>query len=90
VTLVVANAGIVDQIARADRLSTDGWRKEVEVNLSGAYYTIRPALAGMRERLGGRVIVTSSVAAMIGVGGQVAYAATKAGLLGLVRSLAIE
>ena len=90
VTVVVANAGIVDQIARADRLSTEGWRREVDVNLSGAFFTVRPALAGLRERRGGRIIVTSSVASMIGTEGQVAYAATKAGLLGMVRTLALE
>lgn len=90
VAVVVANAGIVDQVAHADRLAPEGWRREVEVNLSGAFYTIRPALAGMKGQPGGRVIVFSSVAALGGLRGQVAYAATKAGLLGLVRTLALE
>lgn len=90
VDVVVANAGIVDQLAYADRLSPEGWSREVEINLSGAFYTIRPALPGMKQRSRGRIVVISSVAALGGLKGQVAYAATKAGLLGLVRTLALE
>jgi len=90
VGLVVANAGIVDQVAFAHRLDPRGWSRELDINLSGAFYTIRPALGGMRQRPGGRVIVISSVAALSGLPGQVAYTATKAGLLGLTRTLALE
>jgi NAD(P)-dependent dehydrogenase (short-subunit alcohol dehydrogenase family) len=90
VEVVVANAGIVDNIAYAERMSPDAWRREVDTNLSGAYFTIRPALAAMRERRAGRVVAISSVAAAGGLRGQIGYSATKAGLLGLVRALALE
>ena len=68
----------------------DAWRREVDVNLSGAYFTVRPALPGMRDRGDGRVVLISSVAAQGGLRGQIGYSATKAGLLGLARALALE
>jgi 3-oxoacyl-[acyl-carrier protein] reductase len=87
---VVANAAIVDRIADAERVSEDAWRGELDVNLTGAFLSLRPALAGMKERGGGRIVAISSTAATDGLAGQAAYAASKAGLLGLVRSLALE
>jgi NAD(P)-dependent dehydrogenase (short-subunit alcohol dehydrogenase family) len=90
VAAVVANAAIVDNIAAAERLSADAWRREVDVNLSGAFLSIQPAIAGMRERRAGRIVAISSVAATGGLRGQVSYSAAKAGLLGMVRTLAAE
>jgi NAD(P)-dependent dehydrogenase (short-subunit alcohol dehydrogenase family) len=87
---VVANAGVVDNIARAERLAPDAWRRELDVNLTGAFLTVQPALAGMRERGFGRIVVMSSGAATGGLRGQVSYSAAKAGLLGMVRTLALE
>jgi 3-oxoacyl-[acyl-carrier protein] reductase len=90
VAVVVANAAVVDHIQRAERVSADAWRREVDVNLTGAFLSIRPAIAGMRERRDGRVVVVSSGAAVGGLRGQVSYGASKAGLLGMVRTLALE
>lgn len=87
---VVANAAIVDRIAPAEKLSEEGWRNEIEVNLTGAFLSLQPAIAGMRERRRGRIVAVSSTAATDGLAGQAAYAASKAGLLGLVRTLALE
>jgi 3-oxoacyl-[acyl-carrier protein] reductase len=87
---VVANAAVVDRIAPAEKLTPDAWREELEVNLTGAFLSLQPALAGMRERGRGRVVAVSSTAATDGLAGQAAYAASKAGLLGLVRTLALE
>ena len=87
---VVANAAIVDHIARAERVAPAAWRHELDVNLTGAFLTVQPALAGMRERRRGRVVAISSGAATGGLRGQVSYAAAKAGLLGMVRTLALE
>jgi len=87
---VVANAAVVDRVAPAESLAEDAWRSELEVNLTGAFLSLQPALAGMRERGGGRVVAISSTAATDGLAGQAAYAASKAGLLGLVRTLALE
>jgi NAD(P)-dependent dehydrogenase (short-subunit alcohol dehydrogenase family) len=90
VDAVVANAAIVDRIAPAESVSEMAWRNEIEVNLTGAFLSLQPALAGMRERGRGRVVAISSTAATDGLAGQAAYAASKAGLLGLVRTLALE
>lgn len=87
---VVANAAIVDRIADAEKVSEESWRGELDVNLTGAFLSLQPALAGMKERGRGRIVAISSTAATDGLAGQAAYAASKAGLLGLVRTLALE
>jgi NAD(P)-dependent dehydrogenase (short-subunit alcohol dehydrogenase family) len=87
---VVANAAVFDKIALAERLSAESWRREVDVNLNGAFLSIQPALAGMRQRGVGRIVAMSSASANNGLRGQVAYTASKAGLLGMVRTLAVE
>jgi NAD(P)-dependent dehydrogenase (short-subunit alcohol dehydrogenase family) len=87
---VVANAGVADRLDRAATIDPEAWRAELEVNLTGAFLSLQPALAGMKERGGGRVVAVSSIAATDGLAGQVAYSAAKAGLLGMVRTLALE
>jgi 3-oxoacyl-[acyl-carrier protein] reductase len=90
VEAVVANAAIVDRVAPAERIGADAWREELDVNLTGAFLSLQPAIAAMRERRAGRLVVVSSTAATDGLAGQAAYGAAKAGLLGLVRTLALE
>ena len=90
VEAVVANAAVLDRVAPAERVSAEGWRTEVDVNLTGAFLSLQPALEGMRERGRGRIVVISSAAATAGLAGQASHAASKAGLLGLVRTLALE
>lgn len=86
----VANAGITTTIAPGHLMTAEQWQRDVDVNLTGAFRTVQACLGGMRERRWGRVIVISSGAARGGLPGQVAYAATKAGLLGMVMTLAAE
>jgi NAD(P)-dependent dehydrogenase (short-subunit alcohol dehydrogenase family) len=90
VEAVVANAAIVDRVAPAERISEESWRNEIDVNLTGVFISLQPALASMRERGRGRIVAISSTAATDGLAGQAAYAASKAGVLGLVRTLALE
>jgi NAD(P)-dependent dehydrogenase (short-subunit alcohol dehydrogenase family) len=90
VDVCVANAALTATIAPAHRMSDEQWQGDVDVNLTGAYRTVRACLGGMRSRGYGRVVVVSSGAARTGLPGQVAYAATKAGLLGMVRTIAAE
>lgn len=90
VQVCVANAGITTTIAPAHRMTAEQWARDIDVNLTGAFRTVQACLAGMRERGEGRVIVISSLAATAGLPGQVAYAASKAGQLGMVRTLASE
>lgn len=90
VEVCVANAGITTTIAPAHRMSAEQWQRDIDVNLTGAFRTVQACLGGMRERGYGRIVVVSSVAALGGLPGQVAYAASKAGQLGMVRTLASE
>jgi acetoacetyl-CoA reductase len=90
IDVCVANAGITTTIAPAHRMTDEQWRRDIDVNLTGAFRTIQACLGGMRERGYGRIVVVSSVAAIGGLPGQVAYAASKAGQLGMVRTLASE
>jgi NAD(P)-dependent dehydrogenase (short-subunit alcohol dehydrogenase family) len=90
IDVCVANAGITTTIAPAHRMTDEQWRRDVDVNLTGAFRTVRACIGGMRARRCGRVVVVSSVAALRGLPGQVAYAASKAGQLGMVRTLASE
>ncbi len=87
---VVANAGVVDTIHRAERFPDEAWRRDLETNLYGAFYVARAAFEALAESGDGRVVVISSVAAEVGLPGQVAYGASKAGLIGMVRTLAAE
>jgi NAD(P)-dependent dehydrogenase (short-subunit alcohol dehydrogenase family) len=90
IDLCVANAGITTTIAPAHRMSAEQWQRDLDVNLTGAFRTVQASIGGMRERRNGRIVVISSVAALGGLPGQVAYAASKAGQLGMVRTLASE
>ena len=90
VQVCVANAGITTTIAPAHRMTAEQWARDIDVNLTGAFRTVQACLPGMRERGEGRLIVISSLAATTGLPGQVAYAASKAGQLGMVRTLASE
>ena len=87
---VVANAGIVDTIHRAERFSDDEWRKDIETNLHGAFYLAQAAFEALAASGDGRVVLISSVGAETGIPGQVAYGASKAGLVGMARTLAAE
>ena len=90
VDVCVSNAAITDTIAPAHEMSAEQWAGDVAVNLTGAFRVIQACLVGMRERRYGRIVVVSSSAASVGLPGQVAYAASKAGLLGMMKTIASE
>ncbi|HEX3510760.1 MAG TPA: SDR family oxidoreductase [Solirubrobacteraceae bacterium] len=90
IDVCVANAGITTTIAPSERMTSEQWQLDLDVNLTGAFRTIQAYLGGMIERGYGRIVVVSSLAATGGLPGQVAYAASKAGQLGMVRTLAAE
>jgi 3-oxoacyl-[acyl-carrier protein] reductase len=89
VDVAVANAGITrDGIAM--RMSDEQWREVLSINLDGAFYTARAAMASMVRARSGSIIFIGSISPFMGVPGQANYAAAKAGLVGLARSLARE
>jgi 3-oxoacyl-[acyl-carrier protein] reductase len=87
---VVASAGVVDTIGRAERFSDEAWRTDMETNLQGAFLVAQAAFEPLLASGDGRVVLISSVAAELGVPRQVAYGASKAGLVGVARTLAAE
>ncbi|MFN3209977.1 MAG: acetoacetyl-CoA reductase [Roseovarius sp.] len=89
IDVVVANAGITRD-APFHKMTPDQWKDVIDTNLTGVFNTVHPVWPGMRERKFGRVIVISSINGQKGQFAQVNYAATKAGDLGIVKSLAQE
>lgn len=89
ISVVVANAGITRD-APFHKMTPDQWKQVIDTNLTGVFNTVHPIWPGMRERKFGRVVVISSINGQKGQFGQVNYAATKAGDLGIVKSLAQE
>lgn len=86
VQICVPNAGIAQGRA-VHKTDTAFWRDMMATNLDGAFLTIRECLPGMRSTDWGRVIAISSIAGLRGLPGAAAYAASKHGLIGLIRSL---
>jgi NAD(P)-dependent dehydrogenase (short-subunit alcohol dehydrogenase family) len=90
IDVYVANAGLTTMFGAAHSLSIDKWRKDLDVNLTGTFRVLQQCLPGMRDRRYGRVVVISSTAGTHGMPAQVSYSTTKAGLLGLVKTVAAE
>jgi 3-oxoacyl-[acyl-carrier protein] reductase len=89
VEVLVANAGITRDTLVL-RMSEDDWGDVIDTNLSGSFRVAKRAARGMLRQRRGRIIFISSVVGLLGSAGQVNYAASKSGLVGMARSLARE
>jgi beta-ketoacyl ACP reductase len=89
VQVLVSNAGVTRDTLLA-RMKDDDWNAVIDANLTGAFHVARRAIAPMMKARWGRIVFVSSVGAYIGSPGQANYAASKAGLIGLARSIARE
>jgi len=87
--IVVANAGMAGS-APAHKTSLADWQRTLDINLTGAFQTVKPALAGMLERKAGRIVFVASTAGLKGYAYVVPYVAAKHGVVGLMRALAAE
>jgi 3-oxoacyl-[acyl-carrier protein] reductase len=89
VEVLVANAGITADTLLL-RMSEDDWSSVLDTNLTGSFRLAKRASKGMLRLRRGRIVLISSVVGMLGSAGQVNYAASKAGLVGMARSIARE
>ena len=89
VEVLVANAGITKDTLLM-RMSDDDWDAVIDTNLTGAYRVVKRATRAMMKQRFGRIVLISSVVGLLGSAGQVNYAASKAGLVGMARSVARE
>jgi 3-oxoacyl-[acyl-carrier protein] reductase len=90
VDILVNNAGTLDHVAQLGDQNPELWERDLSVNLTGAFNCAQAVWPHMKERGWGRIVNMASVAGTLGGFGQASYATTKAGLLGLTKSLALE
>jgi NAD(P)-dependent dehydrogenase (short-subunit alcohol dehydrogenase family) len=84
------NAGIGGEIAPVGEMSVEGWRKVIEINLSGVFYAMRAQIPRMLEAGGGAIVNMASILGQVGQEGSAAYVAAKHGVVGLTKSAALE
>jgi len=90
VDILVNNAGTLDHVGQFHDQSPDLWERDLRVNLTGAFNCAQAVWPHMKERGWGRIVNMASVAGTLGGFGQASYSTTKAGLLGLTKTLAME
>jgi 3-oxoacyl-[acyl-carrier protein] reductase len=90
VQILVNNAGTLDHTAQFPQQSPELWERDLRVNLTGAFNCAQSVWPAMRESGWGRIVNMASVAGTLGGFGQASYSTTKAGLLGLTKTLALE
>jgi 3-oxoacyl-[acyl-carrier protein] reductase len=90
VDILVNNAGTLDHVGQFHDQRLDLWERDLRVNLTGAFNCAQAVWPHMRERTWGRIVNMASVAGTLGGFGQASYSTTKAGILGLTRTLAME
>src|SRR5215213_9114229 len=90
VDILINNAGTLDHVGQFQNQSPEFWERDLRVNLTGAFNCAQAVWPHMKERAWGRVVNMASVAGTLGGFGQASYSTTKAGLLGLTKTLAME
>jgi NAD(P)-dependent dehydrogenase (short-subunit alcohol dehydrogenase family) len=86
---VIANAGTAES-GSAEKVSREVWDKTIAVDLTGAFFSVQPALAGMHAQKWGRIVFVASTAGLKGYPYVAPYVAAKHGVVGLARALAAE
>lgn len=90
VDILINNAAIMTNMNNISKMPIQAWDNEIKVNLSGAFYCVKQVLPSMIENKWGRIINISSVAGTMGGYGQCSYSSSKAGLIGLTKTIALE
>jgi NAD(P)-dependent dehydrogenase (short-subunit alcohol dehydrogenase family) len=90
IDVLVCNAGLPSMFGAAHTMRMERWQRDLDVNLTGTFRVVQACLPGMRSREYGRIVVISSTAAVDGMPAQIGYSTTKAGLLGMTKTVAAE
>lgn len=90
IDILISNAALMDNFAGIEDQSLERWERDLRVNLTGAFNCTKAVWPWMKKKGWGRIIYISSIAALMGAWRQPSYGASKAGLVGLAKSLAIE
>ena len=90
IDILINNAAVMDNMGPFEDQTSERWSRDLQVNLTGVYHCISAVWPSMMRRKTGRIINISSVAGLMGAWLQPSYGATKAGIIGLTKSLAIE
>lgn len=88
--IAILNAGIEGPVASIEDLATAEFDKVLAVNLRGVFLGLKASIPAMRQRGGGAIVITSSVAGIVGTAGLAPYTTSKHGVIGLMRSAALE
>lgn len=90
VVILVNSAAVLDNVSKIELMDQRRWERDLRVNLTGVFNCIRAVLPSMQAQQWGRIVSISSVAGVLGGFGQAGYSATKSGLLGLTKTVALE
>lgn len=90
IEILINNAGTTEKSEDVVTHTTEQWHRVLETNLTGAFTASREVVKYMKENKYGKIINISSVCGLMGLANQVGYAATKSGLIGLTRAMAVE
>jgi 2-hydroxycyclohexanecarboxyl-CoA dehydrogenase len=87
---IVVTSAAISGFTPFEEITADSWHRMIEINLSGTFHCLQAAIADMTSRGWGRIVTISSIAGQTASARQVHYSASKAGVIGLTRTLALE
>ena len=90
VEILVNSAAILTNVGKIEQMAQEMWQRDLDVNLSGVFNCVRGALPSMQQQNWGRIVAISSVAGVFGGFGQAGYSSSKAGVIGLMKTVALE
>ncbi|MCA1553352.1 MAG: SDR family oxidoreductase, partial [Chloroflexi bacterium] len=90
VEILVNSAAVLTNVGKIEQMAQEMWQRDLEVNLTGVFNCVRGALPSMQAQQWGRIVSISSVAGVLGGFGQAGYSSTKAGVIGLMKTVALE
>ncbi len=90
VEILVNSAAVLTNVGKMEQMAQEMWQRDLDVNLTGVFNCVRGALPTMQQQLWGRIVSISSVAGVLGGFGQAGYSSTKAGVIGLMKTVALE